>query len=90
MHHVILAIYDKAVDVYGRPFVSRTVNEGLRTIAIEVNRADPQNMLNTHPGDYAIYQVGEWDDETAQIKGTEGPPTKVAEAIHLQQQPKLV
>lgn len=90
MHHVILAIHDKPVDAFGRPFVSRTVAEGLRTIAIEVNRVAEGNMLNSHAGDYAIYQVGEWDDETGQIKGVDGPPTRVAEALHLQKQASLI
>lgn len=69
MQYIIVAIYDKAVENFGRPFVARTANEAIRTISQEVNRADTTNMLNTHPRDYDLYQLGTWDDETGEVRG---------------------
>lgn len=86
MNHIICAILDKAVEAYGRPFVARSHNEAIRTIEIEVNRIAADNMLNTHANDYALYQVGTWDDYTGSILGMDGPPTRMIECNNLLKQ----
>lgn len=85
MKHVIIALYDKPVDAFGRPFVARTHNEALRQIQQQANRVEENNMLNTHSADYSVYDVGEWDDETGNITGRDGPPEKIAEVAHLRE-----
>lgn len=86
MKHIIVSILDKAVESFGRPFVARTDNDAMRTVAMEVNRAAPDNMLNTHPQDYALYRVGEWDDETGNVEGQR--PERICEARALVKDPQ--
>lgn len=83
MKHVIVSIMDKAVNCYGRPFVTRTPEEAIRTVKIEVNRPGDNNMLNTHPEDYTLYQVGFWDDDQGRVWDNDGPPVRLIECINL-------
>lgn len=73
MHYVIVAILDKKVDAFGRPFTARTDNEAVRIVAQEANRVAPDNMLNTNPEDFALYNIGTYEDETGYIEGKNKP-----------------
>lgn len=59
---VVLSVFDVALKAYGRPFVAPTVAAGQRAVADEVNT--PNTELNKHHGDYRLFKLGEFDDET--------------------------
>lgn len=73
MKYLLVSIYDKAVETYGRPFCVRTPNEAIRIVSQEANRKSDENQLHTHPKDYVLHHVGEWDDETGNLTGLERP-----------------
>jgi len=56
----IFSVYDSKINAFTKPFFCRTKGEAMRGFIDEVNRTD--SMLNKHPGDYTLMELGEWDD----------------------------
>lgn len=69
--HVMLAIFDKAIESYGRPFSAPTRAAGARAFADEVNRAGSE--MNRHPQDYVLYEVGHFDDSSGRFESLNTP-----------------
>jgi hypothetical protein len=67
MKLVIVSVRDSAADAFGRPYFVPSVGMALRSFTDEVNRASDDNPLNKHKKDFALYELGEYDDNTAQI-----------------------
>ncbi|AXH77395.1 MAG: nonstructural protein [Microviridae sp.] len=67
MRHFVVSVRDSAADVYNRPFFVPHRNVAVRDFTDEVNREDPTNPLNKHPGDFDLYLLGEFDDNTGLI-----------------------
>lgn len=67
MKQTIVAVRDAAADVFGRPYFVPSVGVAIRTFTDEVNRDAADNMLNRHRKDFALYEIGSYDDSTAQI-----------------------
>lgn len=67
----IFAIKDLAADVFMTPYFHPNVGAVVRSFGDEVNRDDPQNMLNKHPEHFVLYQLGTFDDNTAEFRATE-------------------
>lgn len=68
MKQVIIAVRDSKADAFGRPFFVASAGVGIRSFDDEVNRRDPENQMNNHPSDFALYQLGEYDDSTGIIE----------------------
>jgi len=64
----IVAVKDRAVDAYNRPFYVPTIGAAIRSFTDEVNRNESE--MNAHPEDYDLYDMGTFDDQT----GTFLPP----------------
>ncbi|AXH78084.1 MAG: nonstructural protein [Microviridae sp.] len=64
MRQYIVSVRDAAAEVFNRPFFVPHRNVALRDFTDEVNREDPSNQLNKHPGDFDLYLLGEFDDNT--------------------------
>lgn len=67
MKQVIVAVRDSKAVVFGRPFFVATAGVAIRSFTDEVNRDAPDNQFSQHPGDFALYQLGMYDDETGSI-----------------------
>lgn len=65
MIQIIVAVRDAKADSFGRPFFVPTVGLGVRSFQDEVNRAAEDNAFYRHPEDFALYELGTYDDETA-------------------------
>jgi len=63
MRYKVLAVRDRAADVYGQPFYSSSVGGAIRSFSDEVNRSAPDNNLFKHPEDFDLYLLGDFDDE---------------------------
>ncbi len=61
----IFTIYDNKAKAFLPPFYARTKGEAIRSFQSTVN--DPTSNMNKYPGDFALFQLGEFDDETAKI-----------------------
>lgn len=71
MKYAVCAVKDRAVNAYNRPIYVPTVGVAIRSFTDEVNRQDSE--LRNHPEDYDLYEIGQWDDETAIYTSLEVP-----------------
>lgn len=68
MMQVIVAVRDSKSNLFGRPFFVQSTGVGIRSFTDEVNRVADDNPFHKHPGDFALYQLGVYDDETGYIE----------------------
>lgn len=57
----IFSVYDKKTEQYGVPFFIVNRSAAIRAVTSSFN---DNNMMSKHPHDFAIYDLGEYDDET--------------------------
>lgn len=73
---IICAVKDRAINAFGQPFFEHTRGSAIRAFRDAVNQADANNQFNKHPEDFDLYQIGEYDENTGVVNGTqtaEGP-----------------
>lgn len=75
---LVVAVRDRALDAFMRPFYMPTKGMAIRSFADEVNRQDEQNPLNKHPEDYDLYELGYFDEERGTFIQEEGVPRQIA------------
>jgi len=75
----IYSVRDKRANEYGQPMAMPTDAHAVRSFQQEVNREDAGNMLNQYPEDFAMYYVGDFDQEHGTI--TETGPQLLLEAV---------
>lgn len=63
----IFAVHDSAVGSYGKPFFAKSTGEAIRSFTDAVKAKD--SLLGQHPEHFSLFAVGEWDEDTADIKG---------------------
>lgn len=61
---IVVAVKDRALDAFMRPFFVPTVGMALRSFQDEVNRKERDNAIHAHPEDYDLYKLGSWDEES--------------------------
>lgn len=62
MRYKIVAVRDRAADVFGQPFFVPSIGGAIRSFGDEVNRKDSNNAFSQHPEDFDLYLLGEYDD----------------------------
>lgn len=67
MRMVICSVRDAKMESYARPWFVQTTGVAIRSFTDEVNREEKENPLNTHPEDYALYEIGLFDDADGKI-----------------------
>lgn len=77
----LFSIYDKKAATFNAPFNAPTEVHAMRNFSMEVNRNDQGNTLNFAPNDFALYQVGEFNDRTGQVENS--TPQLITEASAL-------
>lgn len=73
------SVYDKAAAAWMQPFFMKTKGEALRAFMDTV--ANREHPFFRHAEDYALFQVGEFDDETSSMEKCE--PELMARAHEL-------
>lgn len=64
----VVAVRDRAADVFGQPNFVLSIGGAIRAFGDEVNRAgDPNNSFNKHPEDFDLYEIGSYNDETGEM-----------------------
>lgn len=61
----VFTIYDCKAEAYNQPFFMSTKAQAIRAFQDEVN--NPQSLISKHPGDYTLFEIGEYDDSTATL-----------------------
>jgi len=72
----IVAVRDRAADVFMQPFFVHSIGAAIRSFGDEINRADKDNALFKHPADFDLYHLGEYDDAFAQFETSQ--PRQIA------------
>ena len=71
MIHFIVAVHDRQLDTFMRPFTAQSVGQALRSFKDETNREGSE--LRAHPEDYALYQLGTFNEQTGQVTSLDKP-----------------
>lgn len=76
---IVLAVMDSAVSAFNRPFFVPARGAGVRAFSDEVARKTPDNPMANHPFDFALYDLGTWDEESG-IFESKSVPERIAQA----------
>jgi hypothetical protein len=83
------AIFDSAAGVYMRPFFAQA--NGLATRMFSDLACDAEHDVGKHPEDYSVYIIGEYDDQTGELKPVQKECLATAEElVSLSRNTKLV
>lgn len=75
----IFTIFDKKAVAYNQPFYYHQKGQAIR--ALQDNVAQVDSPISKHPEDYALYKIGEFDDQSGEISSTK--PEFIEEALNL-------
>lgn len=75
---VIIAVRDRSADAYMTPFFAGSVGMAIRSFSDEVNRASPDNILNRHPEDFDLFQLGIFNVQSGEVFASEDMPRQIA------------
>lgn len=75
----IFTVLDVKAESYGLPFFSRTFETAIRDVKTAANTEG--NKLETHPEDYTLWYVGEFDVESAELVAV--TPNQIARCMDL-------
>jgi hypothetical protein len=76
---MLYSIYDSKVKFYDRPMVFRNRGEAIR--AWEQAANDEKASISSFPADFALMEIGEFDDQTGQIS-SHSVPESLGLAVH--------
>lgn len=62
----LFTVYDSKTETYLRPFCLLTKGEAIRGFSETSN--DPQSQICKYPADFTLFELGEFDDQTATLK----------------------
>lgn len=65
MKVLVFSVYDSKTESYSNPVFDPTIASSLRNFAQACN--DPETNLFKYPGDYTLFQIGEFDPSTGKI-----------------------
>lgn len=65
----IFTVYDSKLEAYMTPFFMQKKGEALRAWHSTVN--DASTSFAKYPGDYTLFEIGEFDDETGNFTSHE-------------------
>lgn len=76
----VFAVYDVKGKTYDYLSVQVALGVAVRWFSDGVN--EPGTLLNKHPGDFILYQVGEFDDVAGELKSFV-PPVHVVNGVDM-------
>lgn len=62
----LFSVFDSKVGAYMQPFYARTSGEAVRSFQDAIVREGSQ--FGTHAEDFTLFELGTWDDVSAQIE----------------------
>lgn len=77
----IFSIYDKKAVAYNQPYFFPQTGQALRAFADLVN--DNTSPLCRHPEDFALFHIGEYNDNTGVITPVTPNPIHIEEALNV-------
>lgn len=64
---LVVSIFDKVAESFGRPFFVPAKGLAIRSFVDEINRAGQDNGFYMHPDDYTLFWIGEFDDGSGEL-----------------------
>ena len=71
MVYKVYSVLDEKTGAFTQPFHARTRGEAIRMFQQAVNNGSKDNMFHKHSGDYTLFELGEWDDNTGSYSMSE-------------------
>lgn len=68
MRFKVFSVYDCKANAYLPPFFTPTVGMAIRMFSDAVH--DEKSQFHKHAGDYTLFQIGEFEDSTAELTFT--------------------
>lgn len=63
MKQCVVAVFDRAAQLFGRPFFVAAPGQAIRSFTDEVNRKDAERgEFARHPDDFDLWQLAVYDD----------------------------
>lgn len=62
----VFVVHDSKVSAYMQPFFARTIGEAMRMWETTCN--DGRSMMSTHPSDFSLFEVAEYDEYTGRFE----------------------
>lgn len=79
----IFSIFDEKAEAFLQPFFMETVGQAERALIDCLS--DPNHNFSRHPSDYTLFQIGDFDQSTAEIK-----PCKIGLSNLVELKPRAV
>lgn len=70
MKMIICAVYDSAIETYGRPFFVTHRGQAIRSFTDEVKNSESNSEIAKHSDDFSLHSIAEYEDSTGQITPT--------------------
>ena len=74
----MFVIYDSSAQAYGNPLFMPSKGYAIRALIDAVKGAD--KMISAHPGDFSLFEVGEYDPQSASFKLLPAPVRVISAA----------
>lgn len=68
MKYIMCVVRDRVADVYGTPFCTVSTGMAVRSFGDQVNRDEPNNAMFAHADDFELFEVGSFDDSSADFE----------------------
>lgn len=76
MQLIVMSVFDAASSAYGRPIFVHSIGSAVRSFGDEIRRDSPDNEMFRHPGDFSLWRIGSFDDNSGELCGE--VPNRVA------------
>lgn len=64
----VFSVFDAKLATFGRPWFQMTDAAALREFSDAVNDgSNPNNQWHTHPEDFSLFVIGEFDDQSGEL-----------------------
>lgn len=70
---MILSLRDRKAELFMQPFFVVSLGVAYRNLLDELQRGGDDNVLAKHPGDFQLYDIGVFDDDTGEVTGHSHP-----------------
>lgn len=62
----VFTVFDSKAEIFGTPIYSATTASGIRIFEAACN--EEGRDFNKWPGDYTLFEIGEWNDNTGHVE----------------------
>lgn len=87
MIHKIVSLYDAKAQVFSQPHFVQSTGAAIRSLQQLINSPEKKSDVAQFPGDFTLFELGEWNDATAEWTIHKGP-MELAKCLSLVDDPR--